>query len=132
MAKTLKLNVSFPMSVVVKSEIIADFQEARKEARKILASGKALRGHTKYRVELMASDKTDEQCFEQIYREGIREFLKKDFIKELEGNESRIRVGDVKVVYEAREVPRVEAPEGYGAILAPCCCGNCARCNGYE
>ncbi|WYW04472.1 host HNS inhibition protein [Pseudomonas phage vB_PpuP-Mudajogi] len=117
MAKTLKLTVNFPMSVVVKSEIITDFQEARKEAREILASGKVLRGHTKYRVELMASDKTDEQCFEQIYREGIREFLKKDMVKELQGNESRIRVGDIRVVYADQSV-----------LARSCDCNACFEC----
>ncbi|UMO76101.1 hypothetical protein PF_00027 [Pseudomonas phage P413] len=107
MAITLKTNVSFPMTMVVTSETVKDFQEARNEARQILASGKVLKGHTKYRVELMASDLTDEQCFERIYREGIREFLKKDFVNEIQGNESRIRVGDVKVSFvPAAVVPR--------------------------
>lgn len=106
MAITLKTNVSFPMTIVVTSETIKDFQEARQEAREILASGKELKGQTKYRVEMFASDMTDEQIFERIYREGVREFIKKDFINEIQGNESRIRVGDVKVSF----VPNAVVP----------------------
>lgn len=104
MAMTLKLNVTFTMSIVVSSETIKDFAEAREEARKILADEKAksrLKGETKYRVELLAGDKTDEQVFEQIYRQGIRECIKKDLAKEIAGTESRVRVGDVKVAFEA-------------------------------
>lgn len=120
MAMTLKLNVTFPMSIVVSSETIKDFQEAREEARKILADEKAksrLKGETKYRVELLAGDKTDEQCFEQIYRQGIRECIKKDLAKEIAGNESRVRVGDVKVAFEDQSV-----------LARSCDCNACFEC----
>lgn len=120
MAMTLKLNVTFPMSIVVSSETIKDFAEAREEARKILADEKAksrLKGETKYRVELLAGDKTDEQCFEQIYRQGIRESIKKDLAKEIAGTESRVRVGDVKVAFEDRSV-----------LARSCDCNACFEC----
>ncbi|QJD54673.1 hypothetical protein PssvBMR2_gp30 [Pseudomonas phage MR2] len=114
MAITLKATVSFPISMVVFSETVKDFAEAREEARKMLADEKVsarLRGETRYRVELLASDKTDEQIFEQIYRQGIREVVRKDLAKEIAGNEARVRTGDVKVSFEAREVPEVELSE---------------------
>lgn len=101
MAITMKSTITFTMSMVVNSETVKDFQEAREEARKILAEApEKLRGETRYRVELMASDKTDEQCFEVIYRQGIREFIRNDLCKELSGNESRVRTGDVSVSFE--------------------------------
>lgn len=120
MAKTLKLNVTFPMSIVVSSETIKDFAEAREEARKMLADENIkarLKGETKYRVELLAGDKTDEQCFEQIYRQGIREFIKKDLAKEISGNEARLRIGDVKVTFEDRSV-----------LARSCDCNACYEC----
>lgn len=101
MSKTFKLSVNFPLSLVVSAETIEDFIKTRKEAREILATGKVLKGEAKFRVELLASDKTDDEVLETVYRAGIRQILREGFIKDLCGNESRGRLGDVKVVYEA-------------------------------
>jgi hypothetical protein len=106
MAKTFKLNVSFPMSLVVSTETVKDFTETRGEAREILARGTALKGETKFRVELLASDKTDDEVLETIFRAGIRQVLREDFLKGVCGNESRGRLGDVKVTFEVPMVPR--------------------------
>lgn len=125
MAKTFKAHVSFPLTLVVKTETVTDFLEAREEARKILASGKVLKGESKFRIELMASDKPDDEVLQTIFRSGIREVLRKDFLSEIVGSESTGRIGDTLVVFEDRKV-------SVGEVLAPCCCGNCARCNGYE
>uniref|UniRef100_A0AAU6W3C5 Uncharacterized protein n=1 Tax=Pseudomonas phage Lepni01 TaxID=3138536 RepID=A0AAU6W3C5_9VIRU len=104
MAKTFKLNVSFPMSLVVSTETVKDFQEAREMAREILASGKPLKGETKFRVGLMAGDKSDDECLQIIFRAGIREVLRNDFLKEVCGSESTGKIGDMKVEY----LPRCE------------------------
>jgi hypothetical protein len=106
MAKTFKLNVSFPMSLVVHTETVKDFTETRGEAREILARGTALKGETKFRVELLASDKTDDEVLETIFRAGIRQVLREDFLKGVCGDESRGRLGDVKVTFETPMVPR--------------------------
>ncbi|WGH28288.1 hypothetical protein 10P302A_gene0028 [Pseudomonas phage 10P302A] len=103
MAKTFKLHVSFPMSLVVSTETVKDFQEAREMARKILAENtKPLKGETKFRVELMASDKDDDEVLQTIFRAGIRQVLREDFLKEVCGNESTGKIGDMKVVYAPR------------------------------
>ena len=101
MSKTFKMTVNFPLSLVVPAETIKDFTETRKEAREIFASGKVLKGEAKFRVDLLASDKTDDEVLETVYRAGIRQILREGFIKDLCGNEARGRLGDVKVVYEA-------------------------------
>lgn len=102
MAKTFKLTVSFPLTIVASTETIKDFVECREEARKILAEGKrVLKGETKFRVELMASDKSDDEVLQTIYRSGIRQVLREDFLKEVCGSESTGRLGDVRVVYQA-------------------------------
>ena len=106
MSKTFKLSVNFPLSLVVSAETIQDFTETRKEAREILASGKALKGEAKFRVDLLASDKTDDEVLETVYRAGIRQILREGFIKDLCGSEARGRMGDIKVVFEAPMVPR--------------------------
>lgn len=100
MAKTFKLTVSFPMSLVVSDEVVKDFQEARIEARSILTSGKVLKGESKFRVELLGSDKPDDEVLETVFRAGVRQVLREDFLKEVCGNESKGRMGDVRVVFE--------------------------------
>jgi hypothetical protein len=118
MAKTLKLNVSFPMSIVIKAETIADLQKIRKDSLEIPAEKLAkLNGEARFKVGLFTGDKTDEQILEIIFRSGIRTFLREDLRKELEGDESRIRVGDVKVVYEDQSV-----------LARACSCGACFEC----
>ena len=120
MAKTLKLNVSFPMTAVISTETVKEFQEARNAARSILADpdSKALKGEVKFRIELLASDKTDDEVLETIYRSGIRDFIRSDLAKEIGGSEANIRTGDCKVVFETREKPA----EG-------CDCGSCMECH---
>jgi hypothetical protein len=125
MAKTFKAHVSFPLTIVVKTETVTGFLEAREEARKIPASGKVLKGESKFRIELMASDKSDDEVLQTIFRSAIREVLRKDFMSEIVGSKSTCRIGDTLVVFEDRNV-------SVGEVLAHCCCGNCARCNGYE
>lgn len=100
MAKTFRMTVNFPLSLVVSTESVKDFQEARIDARKIVALGKALKGETKFRVELLASDKPDDEVLQTIFRSGIRQVLREDFLKEVCGGEATGRLGDVKVVYQ--------------------------------
>jgi hypothetical protein len=102
MAKTFKMAVNFPRSIVLSTETIKDFLEAREEARKILAEPKRpLKGESKFRVELLASDKSDDEVLQTIYRSGARRLLREEFVKELCGDESTGRIGDVRIVFEA-------------------------------
>lgn len=118
MAKTFKLNVSFPVTIVVPSDTEKDFSESREIARKIITENtKPLRGETKFRIELMASDKSDEEVLQTIFRAGIREFLRTDFAKEIGGTESNVRVGDTRVTFEARDV-----------LARSCDCNACYEC----
>ncbi|QNJ57513.1 hypothetical protein [Pseudomonas phage PlaquesPlease] len=120
MAKTLKLNVSFPMTIVVATETIEALKLSREEARKVPAEKIAeLKGEAKYRAELFRGDKSEEELMELIYRAGIREFITKDMRREISGDEAKVRLGSVKVAYESR--PDV------------CTCGpneGCGRCPG--
>lgn len=108
MAITMKLTVNFPLSIVVSKETLEDFKVARERAREILAAAEVpkMHGETKYRVELLASDKTDEECLEVIFRQGIREFVRDDLVKEIASTEARVRVGDIKVTYEKPMEPK--------------------------
>ncbi|WYW04228.1 host HNS inhibition protein [Pseudomonas phage vB_PpuP-Kallioja] len=102
MSMTLKLNVSFPMTIVVKAETLKAFDETREEARKIPAEEiEKLKGETKFRAELFRGDRTTEQVMELIYRAGIRELIRKELVEEITGNESTARLGCIKVTYEA-------------------------------
>jgi hypothetical protein len=100
MSKTFKMTVNFPLTLVVSTETVKEFTEAREEARKVLYLGKVLKGENKFRVELLASDKTDDEVLETIFRAGVRQVLREDFLKGVCGNESKGRMGDVKVVYQ--------------------------------
>jgi hypothetical protein len=122
MAKTFKLNVSFPMTLKVSTDTVNEFLEARKDAREILASGKVLKGESKFRVELLASDKEDDEVLQTIFRTGIREVIRKDLIKEICGNESTGSVGDTLVVFETFQKPEVCTCDGVTT--------GCSRCPG--
>ena len=161
MSKTLKLNVSFPMSIVFKAEAIEALEKAREECRAFTPEkiAEVPKGEGKARLEMFVSDMTTERLLEVIVRAGIREHMRGDFLKEIQGSESRCRVGSVKVAFEAPMVPRscdrcIETncvkserntnagcegkrtaglrPPTIGSVMTPCCCGNCMRCNGYE
>lgn len=107
MSKTFKITVNFPLTLVVSTETVKELTEAREAAREISGSGKVLKGEPKFRVELLASDKPDDEVLETIYRSGIRQLLRDDFMKELCGDEGvRGRLGDVKVVFDTPKVPR--------------------------
>jgi hypothetical protein len=104
---TLKLNVSFPMTIVVKTETLKAFDATREEIRKIPAEEiAALKGEAKFRAELFRGDRTTEQVMELIYRAGIRELIRKELVEEITGNESTARLGCIKVTYETPMVPR--------------------------
>ncbi|MGV8919554.1 MAG: hypothetical protein ACOH2R_17435 [Pseudomonas sp.] len=115
MSKTLKLTVSFPMTIVVKTETIKDLQETRAQAREIPDEEMAtLKGEQKFRTELFRSDRPDEELLELVYRSGIRELLREDFIKQITGNEATVRLGSVKVAFEAPMVPVVKPDDVCG------------------
>lgn len=102
MSKTLKLTVSFPMTIVVKTDTITQLRESREEARKIPAEEVAkLRGETKFRFELFTGDKSDEEVLETIYRQGLRSGVRELIMGEIQGNESTCRLGDIKVTFQA-------------------------------
>lgn len=118
MAKTLKLNVSFPMTIVVSTDTITALKETREEARLIPAEKIAeLKGETKFRAELFRGDKSEEELLELIYRAGIREFITKDMRNEIAGNEAKIRLGSVKVSFEDSSV-----------LARSCDCNACYEC----
>lgn len=107
MSKTLKMTVSFPVSIVVRSDTMAEFVSDRAKARAMPAEKVAtLKGEAKVSYDLLTSERTDEELLELIYRKGARQIIREDFSKELGGNESTVRTGDVKVVFEAPMVPR--------------------------
>jgi hypothetical protein len=107
MSKTLKMTISLPLTVVVKTESIAALEASREEIRQMPAEKvAALKGAQKFRYELFAGDKTTEQVLEVIYRQGLREGVRDLIMGEIQGNESTCRVGDIKVTFEAPMVPR--------------------------
>lgn len=101
MSKTLKLNVSFPMTIVVSGESLLEVQKAREQMRAISEDkASAFTGESKAHYELFKGDLSDEAVLERIYRSGIRRFMREDFLKEITGNEATARLGSVKVSFE--------------------------------
>uniref|UniRef100_A0AB74UQ40 Host HNS inhibition protein n=1 Tax=Salmonella phage Phylax-28 TaxID=3349226 RepID=A0AB74UQ40_9CAUD len=134
MAKTFKLNVSFPMTIVVATDTITALKETREEARKIPAEKIAeLTGETKFRAELFRGDRSEEELLELIYRAGIREFITKDMRNEIAGNEAKIRLGSVKVVFEKpSEKPYCCCEQISKVVGEPTLCANCATMKRFE
>lgn len=108
MAKTLKLNVTFPMTVVVNTESVAAVDASRVTAREAVAKaaqeGEQLKGEAGAFLRLFASEITTEALLEIIMRKGIREIIRAEMTSELNNAETGVRVGDIKVSYETREV----------------------------
>lgn len=113
MSKTLKLTVSFPMSVVVNSETVA----AVEESREALKGAKQLKGEEKAMAVLFASERTTEEILEIVMRKGIREILRKELTSELNNTETGVTVGDIKVVYAAPMAPKTSCQ---GCISTNC------------
>lgn len=106
MAKTLKMLITFPMTVVVKTETIEALEGSRADVRAMDPEKVAnLKGEQKFRYELFAGDKTTEEVLEVIYRQGLRSGVRELIMEELQGNESTCRVGDIKVAYEKGPKP---------------------------
>lgn len=101
MAKTLKMYITFPMTIVVKTETIETLEEARKDLRELAPEKVALlKGEHKFRYELFTGNKTTEEVLEVIYRMGLRTGIREVIMDEIQGNEANCRVGDIKVTFE--------------------------------
>ncbi|NMZ63411.1 hypothetical protein HBN99_03635 [Pseudomonas oryzihabitans] len=113
MSKTLKMTVSFPLTMVFNEDQLKQLRESREEAREVVAAGfrlgrglergRKVTGSEKAMCEMFASDLTDEQLLERICRAGIRQFLTQEFANDLKGDGTKVRLGSVKVAYEERE-----------------------------
>lgn len=101
MAKTLKCQVTFPLTLIVNSESEKDLEGARAEAREIVASGKELHGEQKAMINAFASERTTEQLLELILRKGIRELVRAELKSEMNNSETKCRIGDIKVDFNA-------------------------------
>lgn len=107
MAKTLKMNITFPMTIVVKTETLETLEEARKDLRELTPEKVVLlKGESKFRYELFTGDKPTEEVLEVIYRMGLRTGIREVIMDEIQGNESNCRVGDIKVSFEKPQAPR--------------------------
>lgn len=112
MAKTLKCNVSFGLSAVVNTETVKAVEEARAEAREALQDGVKYDGERKAMLEVFASERTTEELLELLLRKGIRDLVRKELKAEMDNDETRVRVGEIKVTFE-HITPKVtlSAPE---------------------
>ncbi|WYW04279.1 host HNS inhibition protein [Pseudomonas phage vB_PpuP-Kompost-2] len=107
MSKTLKMNVTFPMSIVVKTETVLEFQKDRKLARELSPEKVAkFKGEQLAGYHLLVGDRSDEEVLEIIYRKGIRETVREGISRELPGSEATVTVGDIKVSFEEPMQPR--------------------------
>jgi len=107
MSKTLKLTVTFPMSIVVKTETVLEFQADRIKARELPAEKVAkMTGEVLAGFKLLVGDRTDEEVLEIIYRKGIREIIREGVQRELPGNEATCTVGDIKVSFDSPMLPK--------------------------
>ncbi|WYW04373.1 host HNS inhibition protein [Pseudomonas phage vB_PpuP-Kurepalu-2] len=111
MAKTLKANVNFGVTIVINSETEKAFEIARAAARESVKQGITNGNKKDSMLHVFASDKTSEEVFEIILRSGIRELVRKELTGELNNGETSATVGNIKVDFEKREVPEVELSE---------------------
>lgn len=106
MSKTLKLNVTFPITAVVNTETVVDLEGARLEAREAIAEMIPMKGEQLAMFKLFASEMTTEALLETILRKGLREIIRKEINSEMNNGETTVRVGDIKVAFEKPMEPR--------------------------
>ncbi|WZX11488.1 hypothetical protein YZUPF006_000026 [Pseudomonas phage YZU-PF-006] len=117
MAKTLKLNVSFPMTVVVNTDACKGLSIARAAAREAVKQG-TINGNKKDNMlNVFASDNTDEEVIEIILRSGVRELVRNELTREMSNDETKATVGDIKVSFENNSV-----------LARSCDCNACYEC----
>lgn len=118
MAKTLKLNVAFGMTVVINSETEKGFEVARVAARESVKQG-VLNGNKKdSMLHVFASEKTSEEVFEIIIRSGVRELIRNELTREMNNGETSTTVGNIKVTFEKRS----------DVLARSCDCNACYEC----
>ncbi|AKG94369.1 hypothetical protein VO98_135 [Pseudomonas phage phiPsa17] len=117
MAKTLKLNVSFPMSVVVNTETCKGLEVARAAAREAIKQGTTNGNKRDFMLNVFASDKTTEEVLEIIIRSGVRQLVREELTREMTNDETRATVGDIKVSFEDSSV-----------LARSCDCNACFEC----
>ncbi|AFO12315.1 hypothetical protein PhiS1_26 [Pseudomonas phage Phi-S1] len=114
MAKTLKCNVNFGLTVVVNSESEKALEAARDLARVALKHNPdEAKGEQKFLLEAFASERTTEQLLELIVRKGVRELVREELERELNNDETSTTVGNIKVTFEAREESVPADPDAY-------------------
>lgn len=102
MSITMKAVVTFPMTIIINRETMQYIAEARQKCRDADPEKFAeAKGHERFKVELFLSNKTDEEVCQIIYRASMREFIRRDVTNELKTDESRARIGDIKVDFNA-------------------------------
>ncbi|ANY29041.1 hypothetical protein UNOSLW4_0130 [Pseudomonas phage UNO-SLW4] len=103
MAKTLKANVSFGLTCVVNTDAEKALEAARDLARVALKHGEAPKGEQGAMLSLFASEKPTEELLEIIIRKGVRELVREELDRELNTDETRATIGNIKVDFEVRE-----------------------------
>lgn len=125
MAKTLRLTVNFPLTIIVNTETVDEFVADRKKTREVPSEKAALlKGRSKSNYDLMISGRTDEEILEILYRAGLREEIRQ-VVKDMGSTEANIRVGDIKVTYEkpkgsCQGCIRTECSRPEGKVNAGC------------
>ena len=117
MAKTLKLNVTFPMSVVVNTQTVKALEIARAAAREAVKQGELNGDKRDSMVHVFASDKPTEEVLEIIIRSGVRGLIRDELTRGLTNDETRATVGNIKVAFE-----------GNSALARSCDCNACFEC----
>lgn len=113
MAKTLKCNVNFGLTVVVNSKSEKALEAARDLARVALKHGDKPKGEQGAMLEAFASERTIEQLLELIVRKGIRELVREELEREMNNDETSTTVGNIKVTFESREESVPADPDAY-------------------
>ena len=109
MSITLKAEVTFGLTIVVEKETLKFVADARAEVKaltveKVAEKLKDATGEERFKFDLFRSDKTDEEVIEVIYRTSMRGFLRDELKSQLCNDESRARIGNIKVDFRAEEL----------------------------
>lgn len=117
MSITLKAQVNFGLTIVVETKSLEFVRDARAACKSMSAeqAAEALKdadGEERFKLNLFRSERTDEEVLEAIYRTYLRGFMRDELKSQLCNSESRARIGNIKVDFNA------DAPCGCNACHA--------------
>ena len=105
MAITLRTTVEVEMKIVIGTAAIAELEAERAKARVLMTDPKAKEMNPRKRllVEILTGDKSTEETFEVLFRNGFREWFRETAQGEFSQNGIKVTTAPAKVTFKGHK-----------------------------